>query len=134
MFSGVPAHQHRITLGAYKRELWVSDRVLIDPEFFAMQLATEPMSESNAGVMRNVFDRLINLQGFPVFDRAEMPYDGKQLMIERSLARMEQKRIPLAWITLPAGYRDLDAPATTPDAGRPPVSSTPDGRNTPTAE
>ena len=129
VFEGIPAHQHLILLGDYKREMWISDRVLIEREFFAMQLATEPVSGPYAGVMRDVFDRMVTLQGFPVYDRSEMPYDGKRLVIEKRLTRVEQKNVPLSWITVPSTFRDLDAPATTPSAGRPSVSSTPRDRN-----
>lgn len=105
-FNEIPAEHYLIQLGGYKREVWLSRQPLIDPRFFAMLIASEPIDPESAPAMVNVDVELSRLQGFPVFDRSEMPFGEGSLVIERLLMSVETRRVPRSWIEIPGDYRD----------------------------
>jgi hypothetical protein len=133
-FGGFPAAGYRVTMGGYERELWLSYRSIIAPEFLELYLASEPLSEPYGAAMREVFDELLLLQGFPVHERSAMPVGEKAMVIERTLLRVVDREVPAIWFEIPGGFRNLTPPPTTPSAGRPAASSVPRGRTAPAAE
>jgi hypothetical protein len=134
-FGGYTASGYVVTSGAYRREMWLSHRTIIAPEFLTLYIASMPLAEDYAGVMSTPLFELTRLQGFPVHERSEMTVRDRQMIIERTLVRVEERDVPAPWFEIPPDYRDLEPPPpTTPAAGRPNGASTPRGRKAPAAE
>lgn len=129
-WNNIPIRRYRIRLGGYRRELWMSTTIIIPEPFWAMYLATEPLDGPYAGILQKTNGLLLLSAGFPVVDRSDMEYDGKTLVIEKVLEKVEDRAVPASWLKVPAGYRNL-TPATKPGADRRPASSRPSDRNTP---
>lgn len=129
---GFRARQHVIEAGPYRREIWMSGATPIGDRFFAMLVASEPMSERYAPMMGEATRGLLGLEGFPVLDRSDMPNDGATWTVERRLEKVERRDVPVALMTIPADYRDITP--TAPAAGRRPASSLPSDQTTRAAE
>lgn len=104
---GYRARQHVIEAGPYRREIWLSPSTPIGDRFFAMMIASEPISDAYAAMMKEPMRALVTLKGFPVLDRSDMPYDGKTLTVERRLERIETRNVSIHFLTIPVGYRNL---------------------------
>lgn len=104
---GFRAKQHVIQAGPYRREIWMSSSTPIGNRFFAMLVASDPMSERYASMMRDVTRALLSLKGFPVFDRSDMPYDGATMTVERRVVKIVARDVPVAFMTIPVNYRNL---------------------------
>lgn len=133
-YAGLPSTGYAISMGAYRREIWLSYRSIIAPEFLSLYLASEPVGEAYAGSMREVYAELLRLQGFPVHERSEMPLGSKTLVIERTLIRAVDRPVPVVWFQIPPDFRDLTPAAAGSPAGRPTASSAPPGQRAPAAE
>jgi hypothetical protein len=105
---GVSAKQSIIRLGAYQRELWIASHPLIPRGLFAMLQASEPVSSPLAGVMRAVDDALLDVQGFPLADHAELPYENKRSVVDNTVVKIEQRDVPASWLSVRADYRELN--------------------------
>jgi hypothetical protein len=121
VIQGVESKQIVIRAGRYQRELWVGSHPQIAPDLFAMMHASAPARSPLSGVTRHVDEKLFVLQGFPMSERAELPYGRETLRIERNVVKIEQRNIPTSWLRVGPGYRDLDAKA--PDVRHPPDAS-----------
>ncbi len=119
----------RLAMGTWKREIWLSRELPVDPSFFALQTASEPMSETFGGVMREATPALLELEGFPIHDEAEMKAGKTRYFIQRKLEKVEKLQLPASLFEVPASYRDA-SPVKAPAAGRRSVSSGRNGRNT----
>ncbi|HEY0593752.1 MAG TPA: hypothetical protein VGF40_18415 [Thermoanaerobaculia bacterium] len=108
---GVPARRMVFEMGGYRRELWLSQEPLAGPLFLRMFVASEPLSEPWAGVMRDAQRALMNAQGFPVVDRSRLTWEGGELLFERQLVRIQKRDVPAEWVTIPADYRDVTVAA-----------------------
>jgi hypothetical protein len=133
-FSGIVARQHLLTLGGYRRELWMPSTSIAPEGLFAIAFATEPIAETYAGVMDEAFDDLMQLRGFPVLDRSEMPFNGQQYVVERRIVSVGVRSVPAAWFQIPPDYTDLTPRPKAPAVGRPAASSRPSDRSTRAAE
>ena len=103
---GQPAKQSIIRLGAYQRELWIASHPLIPRGLFAMLQASEPVSSPFAGVTRAVDDALLDIQGFPLADHAELPYENQKLVVDKSVVKIEQRDVPASWLKVRPDYRE----------------------------
>lgn len=129
-WNNIPIRRYRIRVGGYRRELWMSTTIIIPEPFWVLYLATEPLDGPYAGILQKANGLLLHSTGFPVVDRSDMEYDGKKFVIEKVLEKVEDRAVPVSWLEVPAGYKNL-TPATKPRAGPRPASSRPSDRNTP---
>jgi hypothetical protein len=104
---GVLAKQSIIKLGAYRRELWIASHPLIPKGLFAMLQASEPVSSPLAGVMRAVDEALLEVQGFPLADHAELPYENTKMVVDHIVVKIEQRDVPASWLKIGADYREV---------------------------
>jgi hypothetical protein len=110
---GLTAEQMLIDVGGYRREVWVAESRAIPDGLFAMIQASDGVSSPLAPMMRAVDDMFTRTQGFPLLDRAEMPYGNSKLVIEHAVVGIAEKNVPEAMLTLPRNYRDV-TPVTKP--------------------
>jgi hypothetical protein len=104
---GVPAKQSVIRLGAYQRELWIGSHPLIPRGLFAMLQASEPTSSPLAGITRTADEALLEVQGFPLADHAELPYENKKLVVDNTVVKIEQREVPADLLTVNGKYSEL---------------------------
>jgi hypothetical protein len=102
---GVPTKQSVIRLGAYQRELWIGSHPLIPRGLFAMLQATEPASSPLAGVTRAADEALIEVQGFPLADHAELPYENKKMVADKIVTKIEQRDGPATLLAVNRKYK-----------------------------
>ncbi|HUF16918.1 MAG TPA: DUF4412 domain-containing protein [Thermoanaerobaculia bacterium] len=120
-FEGIAGDQYMITMGGYKRELWLSTTpAIVPPQLLSMMVASDPVSEDSAPAMRQVESQLAKLQGFPIFERSELQYGDKPLVMEKTLVKIEERPVARSLITIPNDYRD--ATVTGSAAGQQPAS------------
>jgi hypothetical protein len=113
--AGVPASLMTVNLGKYERQLWIGHHPAVPPQLFAMMYASNPPSSPLAPVMRDVDEALLNVRGFPLLERGELPYGKSKMVVERAVTSIGAKDVPAAMFEVPKGYRDVTPP--------PPVSS-----------
>lgn len=107
--AGVHGKRMTMELGGYRREVWISDEPLVSPLFMRMLVASEPISEPWAGVMRDAQRALMDAEGFPIWDRSRLEWKGGELVYQRRLVKIEKKDVPAEWVAIPAGYTDAAA-------------------------
>jgi hypothetical protein len=73
-----------------------------------MLQASEPVSSPLAGVTRDVDEALLEVQGFPLADHAELPYENKKLVVDNNVVKIEQRDVPASWLNLGADYKDAN--------------------------
>jgi hypothetical protein len=105
--AGVASRQLELRMGGYRREIWISRSPLVAPHFFRMLIASEPISEPWAGVMRDAQRALMAESGFPVRDRSRLAWNGGELLFQRELVKVETRRVPSAWVSIPPDYRNV---------------------------
>jgi hypothetical protein len=105
--AGVEATQYVISSGAYRRELWIGGGNAIPAQLFPMMLASEMPSTYAAGMMRNVEETLLGVQGFPLRDRIELPVGDKKYVIDRSVVSIEQKNVDSSLLNVSSGYEQV---------------------------
>ncbi|HUP48740.1 MAG TPA: hypothetical protein VNA04_08105 [Thermoanaerobaculia bacterium] len=127
---GVPATQSLIRLGGYQRELWFASHPSIPDELFAMIHGTAEPATRLGAIVAKADEELIAARGFPLLDRAELPYGKSNMVVERSVVAIEPKEVLASLLQVPPGYRDLTAPAER----RRPASSRPRDRAAPASE
>ena len=104
---GTEVRQWLISAGEYRRELWIGTHPQIPARLFSSIYATR-LSESNtAGVNSQVDRQLAALEGFPMNDRAELPFGTSKMIVERTVTKIEQKDVPQSWLEVPKGSRDI---------------------------
>lgn len=112
--AGIPARRVVLELGGYMRELWLSEEPIAGPLFLRMLIASEPISEPWAGVMRDAQHALMNAQGFPVVDRSRLSWDDGELLFQRRLVKIQKREVPAEWVTIPPDYKDVNPAARRP--------------------
>ena len=127
---GLAATQSVVRLGGYQRELWFVTHPRIPEELFSMMHASAEASTRLGAIVARADEGLIAARGFPLLDRAEMPYGKNRMIVERVVVGIEQKPVPVAMLRVPDGYREV----TEPVASRPRASSPPRGQSTPATE
>jgi hypothetical protein len=113
---GVPTRQSVIRLGAYQRELWIGSHPLIPRGLFAMLQASEPASSPLAGITRTADEALIEVQGFPLADHAELPYENKKMVVDNTVTKIEQRDVPAGLLAVSNTYspaKPASVPSTT---------------------
>ena len=60
--------------------------------------------------MREVDAALFDIKGFPLAEHAELPYDNEKMVLDRTVVKVEQKNLPLSFLRVGAGYRDVTKP------------------------
>jgi len=101
---GVATKQSVIRLGAYQRELWIGSHPLIPRGLFAMLQASEPASSPLAGITRTADEALMEVQGFPLADHAELPYENKKIVVDHTVVKIEQRDVPATLLTVNGQY------------------------------
>jgi hypothetical protein len=114
---GVSTKQSVIRLGAYQRELWIGSHPLIPRGLFAMLQATEPASSPLAGITRAADEALMEVQGFPLADHAELPYENKKLVVDNVVTKIEQRDVPAALLSVSNRYAEVKPAAVTSSSG-----------------
>lgn len=104
---GVNAQQTVIEVGAYRRELWIGDHPSIPDGLFAMMLASDPPASPLAPIMQRVDEELLRARGFPLADKAELPFGKGKSVIDRAVIGIAARQVPEAMLTIPRDYRDL---------------------------
>jgi hypothetical protein len=115
---GIAAEQWLMKLGGYEREIWLTREPLVGEGFFRMWLASEPISEAYAGVLRNVESALMRQEGFPVYERSAFVWEGGSMVSRRRLVSIGTRQVPAALFEIPAEFRDVTPPALRSGAGR----------------
>jgi hypothetical protein len=108
---GVSTKQSVIRLGAYQRELWIGSHHLIPRGLFAMLQASEPASSPLAGITRTADEALIEVQGFPLADHAELPYENKKFVVDNTVVKIEQRDVPADLLTVSGKYSEVKSAA-----------------------
>ncbi|MEA2162546.1 MAG: hypothetical protein QOK37_673 [Thermoanaerobaculia bacterium] len=120
MMQGAIAKEATIRIGAYQRELWIASHPLIPADLFAMMQASEPSSSPLAGIMRQAGEALLEVQGFPMSDHAELPYEKKKLVVDNIVVSIEQRDVPAALLNVSGGYKEVSSLETVkPAPGKP---------------
>jgi hypothetical protein len=114
---GVATKQSVIRLGAYQRELWIGSHPLIPRGLFAMLQASEPASSPLAGITRSADEALLEVQGFPLADHAELPYENKKLVVDNTVVKIEQQDVPAGLLSVSNKYSEVK-PAPAPTTSR----------------
>jgi len=110
---GVATKQSVIRLGNYQRELWIGSHPLIPRGLFAMLQASEPASSPLAGITRAADEALLEVQGFPLADHAELPYENKKIVVDNVVTKIEQRDVPTELLTVTSKYAEVKpAPAS----------------------
>jgi hypothetical protein len=106
---GVTATQSVITTGAYRRELWLGEHPAIPKGLFAMMQASDPPATPLAPMLRPVDEALLATRGFPLLDKAELPYGNKKMLVEHTVVSIAQQNVAAALLAVPKAYKDLTA-------------------------
>lgn len=112
--AGVAAAEWVLRIGGYERHLWIGRHPLIPDDLFAMMEASDITPSAMAGLTRPAQEMFLKTPGFPMADRADLHYDKRQMVADRSVTSIEQRDIPLSWLTVPAAYRPAVTTATSP--------------------
>ncbi|HEX7151071.1 MAG TPA: hypothetical protein VF618_06250 [Thermoanaerobaculia bacterium] len=104
---GVAATKSVVRVGNYTRELWIGKHPQIPPELFAMMLASETPSSPLAPMMREADEKLVEVEGFPLLDRAELPFGNQKMIVEKSVVSVAQREVPEAALQVPREYKDV---------------------------
>jgi hypothetical protein len=105
--AGVNGTQYLIRMGKYERQLWMGEHPAIPPSLFAMINASQTETTPIGAVAREPMKTLLELPGYPLIDRSELPYDGKTIAIERTVVKVEEKDVPSGWLDVPKGFKDV---------------------------
>lgn len=119
---GIETTQSLLTLGTYRRELWIGTHPAIPAQLFAMMVGSDSRSAQLAGLARNAESAMLDLRGFPLAEHAELLFDDNQkLVLDRTVTSIEQKDVPGALLSVPADYKQIPSqvppqpqPHTTP--------------------
>ena len=107
---GVTTTQSIVRMGSYQRQLWIGSHPLIPAGLFAMMEASRPITTPVEGVMRAVDDALLDVQGFPLAEHAELPYGHKKMVLDSNVVKIEQTNVPASWLNVRTDYRDVSQP------------------------
>ncbi len=134
LLNGVEASQYILSRGAYRRELWLATIPNVPSQLFAMmQASRRPSGAENQKEWAEA--PLAGVRGYPMDDRAQLPYGSSSLSMARTVTSVEQKDVPAALLLVPGGYRDVTVnPAARAPGARPPADASPlPGRRAPGA-
>jgi hypothetical protein len=106
---GIATKQSVIRLGTYQRELWIGSHPLIPRGLFAMLQASEPASSPLAGITRAVDEALMEVQGFPLADHAELTDENKKLVVDNTVVKIEQREVSATLLTVNGKYAEVKA-------------------------
>lgn len=115
---GIGAEQWLVKLGGYEREIWLTKEPLVGKGFFRMWLASEPINEAYAGVLRNVEGALMRQDGFPVYERSAFVWEGGAMVSRRRLVSITTRQVSASLFEIPADFRNVTPPALRSGGGR----------------
>lgn len=107
VIAGIAATPRRVVIGGYLREIWFSEEPTAADRLFPLIVATDPIGQPYAGVMRIAFPVLVAETGFPLLDRSTMRFDGEESVVEKRVIRIEQTTVPAVWVEVPPSFEDL---------------------------
>jgi len=113
---GVATKQSVIRLGAYQRELWIGSHPLIPHGLFAILQASDPASSPLTGITRAADEALMEVQGFPLADHAELAYENKKMVVDHTVTKIEQRDVPAMLLAVNNTYSQ-ERPAPAPSTG-----------------
>jgi hypothetical protein len=58
-------------------------------------------------MMRSVDEELLRAKGFPLADRAEVPFGNGTNVVERTVTNIASRNVPEAMLAVPRGYKDI---------------------------
>lgn len=125
--------QYVVQAGSFRREMWFSEEPYIHERLFPLITLSEPIGGPYPAAIASLHRSLAGMRGYPLLEKTTVVYGSKQTVVERRLARVDHKPVPLSLVRIPADYRDT-TPVTAPAAGRPSAASRPSGRSTREAE
>jgi hypothetical protein len=114
VIAGVAATPRRVVMGGYLREIWFSDEPTAADRLFPLIIATDPVGQPYAGVMRSAFPHLVVETGFPLLDRSTMRVDDTESIVDKRVIRIEQTTVPAVWVEVPPSFEDLTPKTATP--------------------
>jgi hypothetical protein len=74
--------------------------------------ATESASTPLAPIARPADEALLSMQGFPLADHAELPFEKKKLVIDSTVTKIEQREVPASALNVRRDYKDVTVRAT----------------------
>ena len=104
VLQGVTAAEHLLRAGGYERRLWMAKHPSIPNELFA---TTQASSSTPA-------EPLLQIQGFPLVDHAELPFGKQKMVVERSVVKIEEREVPESWLAIGKDYTEVKEPAARP--------------------
>ena len=131
--SGYRGSLYQVDAGGFHRELWLSDDAVAGEGLWPLWMGSEPATGEYAPRTALMHLQLAAHDGIPLLDRSAISYGEKQLLAERTLLRVEQRKVPRALMEIPPDYTDLTPVPTAPGAGRPGASSRPSDQSVPAA-
>lgn len=112
---GIETTQSLLTLGAYRRELWIGTHPSIPAQLFAMMIGSDSRSAQLAGLARNAESAMLDLRGFPLAEHAELAFDDNQkLVLDRAVTQIVQKDVAAALVNVPSDYKQIPSLAPPP--------------------
>src|SRR3954465_7368796 len=99
-----------------QRGLGIGSHPLIPRGLFAMLQASEPASSPLAGITRAADEALMEVQGFPLADHAELPYENKKMVVDHTVTKIEQRDVPATLLAVNKTYsaaKPASVPSTT---------------------
>lgn len=129
--NGVEAVEWVVSMGEYRRELWLSAQPLIHPRFLALSVGSEELGGNYAAAMAPVHIKMMAMEGFPLRELITFPSGNTTMTLERRLEKRGKQRVPRALIEIPARFKDLTKGSAD---GRPDGASPPSGQGTREAE
>ena len=72
-----------------------------------MLQASEPASSPLVGVTRVADEALMEVQGFPLADHAELPYENKKIVVDNTVIKVERKDVPASLFSVGNRYTEL---------------------------
>ncbi len=110
---GTDAEEIELRAGNYTRQMWIGKHPLIPPKLFAMMLASAPSRSPLLPMMKSVDDILLDTEGFPLADHAELAFGtNRKLVVDANVVKIERRNVPQSWLNVSAAYRDVTPPPT----------------------
>ncbi|MFZ2489960.1 MAG: hypothetical protein WA208_00610 [Thermoanaerobaculia bacterium] len=116
---GATARQAVATAGAYRRELWIADHPAIPQELFSMMQASTPPSSPLVSAGAELELALLDLDGFPMIDRYELPFgQSGRFAADHLVVGVAERDVPQSVLMIPPSYRDVTPRPPPPDRSR----------------
>lgn len=125
-----------IRLGAFERELWITEGLPIDPTFFSLYTDAEPLDPDGIRAMRSAITALDRVRGYPVIDHVRFQSGKQSIDVETTVESVGNRSISAARLRVPTGYREITESPAGPRSSSSPRSdrSAREGESRPSAK